>query len=138
MRLVVRYRTRRIWLDDAWAFVALVCSFMLLVGMWIRTDLPGRGPLNQPRSTRVVAYWYVRFRHLSDIYREYDLTYPGQDGGRELHEHSLGREDEHHILRHSTDTSNDEIAADIQLFRSAIHADVDRSTDPEDLHLRLE
>ncbi|KAG7091451.1 hypothetical protein E1B28_010485 [Marasmius oreades] len=58
-RLVVRYRSRRMWLDDAWAFVALVCAFMLLIGMWIRTDVPGTGPLNQPRDARVVAYWMV-------------------------------------------------------------------------------
>ncbi|KAL0576433.1 hypothetical protein V5O48_005538 [Marasmius crinis-equi] len=58
-RLIVRYRARRMWLDDAWAFVALICAFMLLVGMWIRTDVPGEGPLHQPRSARVVAYWMV-------------------------------------------------------------------------------
>ncbi|KAG7091448.1 hypothetical protein E1B28_010482 [Marasmius oreades] len=56
-RLVVRYRSKRMWLDDAWAALALVCSFMLLTAMWIRTDMPGVGPLNQPREVRIVAYW---------------------------------------------------------------------------------
>ncbi|KAG7091446.1 hypothetical protein E1B28_010481 [Marasmius oreades] len=58
-RLVVRYRSKRMWLDDAWAAFAMVCAFLLLVGMWIRTDIPGIGPLNQPREVRVVAYWMV-------------------------------------------------------------------------------
>ncbi|KAF9262539.1 hypothetical protein L218DRAFT_928906 [Marasmius fiardii PR-910] len=67
-RLIVRYRTRRMWLDDAWVFVALVCSLMLLVGMWIRTDVPGTGPLNQPREVRVIAYWMVALSFTSTLW----------------------------------------------------------------------
>ncbi|KAJ7291113.1 hypothetical protein C8J57DRAFT_209690 [Mycena rebaudengoi] len=52
-RLIVRIRLKRYWMDDTWAVVALGCSFMLLVDMWIRTDL------SQSRSTRIVAYWLV-------------------------------------------------------------------------------
>ncbi|KAJ7507298.1 hypothetical protein B0H11DRAFT_1971098 [Mycena galericulata] len=53
VRLTLRIRAKRFRWDDGWAIVALTSSFILMVGMWIRTDL------SRSRSTRVVAYWMV-------------------------------------------------------------------------------
>ncbi|KAJ7838179.1 hypothetical protein B0H14DRAFT_2588739 [Mycena olivaceomarginata] len=57
LRLALRIRRSRFWLDDISpspeAIVALNCSIMLLVDMWLRTDL------SQSKPTRIVAYWMV-------------------------------------------------------------------------------
>lgn len=73
VRLRIRIRSGRFWLDDACelppkkensvsqiflntvagVIVALICSILLLVDMWIRTDV------SQARTTRINAYWYV-------------------------------------------------------------------------------
>ncbi|KZP25344.1 hypothetical protein FIBSPDRAFT_783324 [Athelia psychrophila] len=58
-RLVYRFRIRRFWWDDAWASVALIFQFMLVVAFWIRTDVPGVGPLNQSKHNRIIAYWIL-------------------------------------------------------------------------------
>ncbi|KAJ4495228.1 hypothetical protein C8R41DRAFT_298145 [Lentinula lateritia] len=34
-------------------------SQLLLIAMWIRTDTPGLGPLDESHSARIVAYWLV-------------------------------------------------------------------------------
>ncbi|KAJ7099692.1 hypothetical protein C8R44DRAFT_682799 [Mycena epipterygia] len=61
-RLTLRIRARRFWFDDAWAVVALIWSFMLLVDMWIRTDM------SQSKSTRIVAYWLINLSFTSTLW----------------------------------------------------------------------
>ncbi|KAJ3967083.1 hypothetical protein EV361DRAFT_518191 [Lentinula raphanica] len=57
--LYIRNRAKRLWWDDAWALLSMLLSLVLLITMWIRTDIPGLGPLNEPHSARIVAYWLV-------------------------------------------------------------------------------
>ncbi len=40
-RLAYRSRKGRLWLDDACASIAMVCSLVWLVCYWIYTDVPG-------------------------------------------------------------------------------------------------
>ncbi|KAJ7716899.1 hypothetical protein B0H14DRAFT_3012579 [Mycena olivaceomarginata] len=61
-RLSVRVRTRRFWLDDAWVIVALSCSIILLVSMWLRT-IPG-----QSKYTLIVTYWLLSFGFTSTLW----------------------------------------------------------------------
>ncbi|KAJ3775565.1 hypothetical protein FB446DRAFT_387084 [Lentinula raphanica] len=44
-RLYIRNRAKRLWWDDAWALLSMLLSLVLLITMWIRTDIP--------------AYWLV-------------------------------------------------------------------------------
>ncbi|KAJ7093987.1 hypothetical protein B0H15DRAFT_831500 [Mycena belliarum] len=53
LRLAIRIRSKRLWLDDAWAILALLFSYALLINMWMRTDL------TNSRSQRIIAYWIV-------------------------------------------------------------------------------
>ncbi|KAJ3782631.1 hypothetical protein GGU11DRAFT_793579 [Lentinula aff. detonsa] len=58
-RIHIRSRSKRLWWDDAWALLTMFLSQLLLIAMWIRTDTPGLGPLNESHSARIVAYWLV-------------------------------------------------------------------------------
>ncbi|KAA1467758.1 hypothetical protein DENSPDRAFT_351499 [Dentipellis sp. KUC8613] len=58
-RLGYRFKIRRLWWDDAFAALAVVLSFLNIAALWIRTDVPGVGPLNRSRHARIIAYWLV-------------------------------------------------------------------------------
>ncbi|GAW06002.1 hypothetical protein LENED_007894 [Lentinula edodes] len=58
-RINIRRRANRLWWDDAWALLTMFLSQLLLIAMWIRTDTPGLGPLDESHSARIVAYWLV-------------------------------------------------------------------------------
>ncbi|KAF9045932.1 hypothetical protein BDZ89DRAFT_100195 [Hymenopellis radicata] len=60
--LTLRIRSGRFWLDDAWVIVALICSILLLVDMWIRTDV------SQARTTRINAYWMVSLNFTNTLW----------------------------------------------------------------------
>ncbi|KAF8916820.1 hypothetical protein CPB85DRAFT_253622 [Mucidula mucida] len=53
LRLTIRIRTGRFWLDDVWVIIASICSILLLVNVWIRTDSL------QSREAKIVAYWML-------------------------------------------------------------------------------
>jgi hypothetical protein len=40
-RLLYRWRLRRCWWDDAWAGVSMAFQLLLLIAVWMRTDVPG-------------------------------------------------------------------------------------------------
>ncbi|KAJ7364586.1 hypothetical protein DFH08DRAFT_839592, partial [Mycena albidolilacea] len=61
-RLRTRIRTRRFWLDDVWAIVALLFSIMLLVAMWLRT-IP-----SSSRETLIICYWILSFGFISTLW----------------------------------------------------------------------
>ncbi|KAJ7364581.1 hypothetical protein DFH08DRAFT_839579 [Mycena albidolilacea] len=61
-RLRTRIRTRRFWLDDVWAIVALIFSIMLLVSMWLRT-IP-----SSSKHTLIVTYWILSFGFTSTLW----------------------------------------------------------------------
>ncbi|KAK0243910.1 hypothetical protein EDD85DRAFT_179794 [Armillaria nabsnona] len=56
-RLAHRSRKGRLWLDDACASIAMVCSLVWLVCYWIYTDVPGVGPFGQSELFRIRSYW---------------------------------------------------------------------------------
>ncbi|KAJ4490407.1 hypothetical protein J3R30DRAFT_3277847 [Lentinula aciculospora] len=58
-RIYIRCKSKRLWWDDAWALLTMFLSLLLVIAMWIRTDIPGLGPLNQSHSARIVGYWLV-------------------------------------------------------------------------------
>ncbi|KAE9406596.1 hypothetical protein BT96DRAFT_222379 [Gymnopus androsaceus JB14] len=62
-RFYVRYRSKRLWWDDAWTLLTVLLSYLLLISMWVRTDTPALGPIHQSHSARIVAYWllYISF-----------------------------------------------------------------------------
>ncbi|KAK0202081.1 hypothetical protein DFS33DRAFT_1263870, partial [Desarmillaria ectypa] len=56
-RLAYRSRKARLWLDDACASIAMLCSLVWLVCYWIFTDVPGVGPFGQSELFRIRSYW---------------------------------------------------------------------------------
>ncbi|TFK49286.1 hypothetical protein OE88DRAFT_1809608 [Heliocybe sulcata] len=58
-RLVYRWRRKRFWWDDGMAGISMICCLIFLVAIWIRTDSPGVGPLDEPPGARIVSYWFV-------------------------------------------------------------------------------
>ncbi|KAJ3746372.1 hypothetical protein DFH05DRAFT_1458679 [Lentinula detonsa] len=68
-RIHIRNRSKRLWWDDAWALLTMFLSQLLLIAMWIRTDTPGLGPLNESHSARIVAYWSARISLIFSVIR---------------------------------------------------------------------
>ncbi|KAI0818934.1 hypothetical protein BC629DRAFT_687674 [Irpex lacteus] len=53
IRVVIRYRRRKLWWDDFWVIVAAVCSIILMPANFLHSDDPG----SLPRTTKLAAYW---------------------------------------------------------------------------------
>ncbi|KIK61424.1 hypothetical protein GYMLUDRAFT_225119 [Collybiopsis luxurians FD-317 M1] len=59
LRIYLRRRAKRLWWDDVWALLTMLPTLLFTIAMWIRTDTPGLGPLDESHSARIVAYWLV-------------------------------------------------------------------------------
>ncbi|KAI0084011.1 hypothetical protein BDY19DRAFT_601887 [Irpex rosettiformis] len=53
LRLVIRYRRRKLWWDDFWIIAAALCTIVLMVANFYHTADPD----SLPRSTKIAVYW---------------------------------------------------------------------------------
>ncbi|KAJ7873540.1 hypothetical protein B0H14DRAFT_3860073 [Mycena olivaceomarginata] len=51
LRLRIRIRNHRFWLDDIWVIVAAICSIAMPIATWLRSDP------SQSSSTMIISYW---------------------------------------------------------------------------------
>ncbi|KAJ3754143.1 hypothetical protein EV360DRAFT_73940 [Lentinula raphanica] len=59
-RLYIRNRAKRLWWDDAWALLSMLLSLVLLITMWIRTDIPGRIHFDSNTKRDLLRSWTIK------------------------------------------------------------------------------
>ncbi|KAI0818916.1 hypothetical protein BC629DRAFT_1435710 [Irpex lacteus] len=64
MRLVIRYRRRKLWWDDFWVTIAAICAIVLMVANYAHYDNPGttigyfsESDHSLPQGTKVAVYY---------------------------------------------------------------------------------
>ncbi|KAJ7578169.1 hypothetical protein C8J56DRAFT_1031067 [Mycena floridula] len=59
VKLNHRRRLKSLWIDDLFAFFALLCSVSQLVAIWITQATEGVAPMAVPSKSRLRAYWLL-------------------------------------------------------------------------------
>ena len=132
LRLVVRFRKRRLWWEDLLAGVAAVGVFIALVTSWVRIDSPPSKSWQYPRhratNTKNAISVGTRLNRL-ETGRHVLVCVPW------VHMCAVGGSDEHHVLHHTYYTTYASITCRIQMVVHFIRSLLVKSHGPEALHL---